>query len=247
VVLADIDDEALAQIADQLTAEGHQVLARHTDVASADEVNQLADATIDRFGAVHVLHNNAGVVAAGPIEQLALETWRWVLDVDLWGPIHGVRSFLPLIERNDWGHIVNTASTCGIQSTSAIAPYNVAKFGVVALSETLAIELQQRRSPVGVSVLIPGAVDTQIATSARSMPAGVRAVHERSPQEDAFLRFSIELLARDGLPPADVAERVLDAIATRRFWVLTHPAWLDVMERRAAAMRDGHLEHGFGG
>ena len=172
VVLADIEQVALDAAVAGLADAGHEVLGVRTDVSDAASIDALAAATIERFGAVHVVHNNAGVVAAGAVEELGLDTWEWVLGVDLWSVIYGVRTFLPLIKEAGEGHIVSTASVAGLQASAGIGPYNVAKFGVVALSETVRAELDAAKSPIGCSVLCPGAVDTQIVQADRNRPGG---------------------------------------------------------------------------
>jgi NAD(P)-dependent dehydrogenase (short-subunit alcohol dehydrogenase family) len=247
VVLADIEPDPLDAAVDRLVADGHDAIGVVTDVSSESSVRALADAAVSAFGAVHVLHNNAGVVAGGPIAEISIPVWEWVLGVDLWSVIHGIRTFLPLIEEAGEGHIVNTASTAGLQSGAAIAPYNVAKFGVVALSETLAQELSGRDSPIGCSVLCPGAVDTAIVSSHRNEPASSAETHVVSASEAAFRERAGALLSRTGMAPDAVAAMVVDAIRTRRFWILTHRPWLDVLTRRVEGMRSGELVTGFGG
>ena len=243
VVVADIDAVALQNTADELGADGREVVAVPTDVSSQEAIEALRDATLDAFGAVHVVHNNAGVVASGPVEEISLDLWKWVLDVDLWSVIHGVRAFAPLLKSQGEGHIVNTASTAGLQANAGIAPYNVAKFGVVALSETLRVELDG--TGVGVSVLCPGPVNTKIVQAERNLPAGIAA--SSGAVADRFRGGAGAMLASQGLDPADVAHMVLDAILTDRFWIITHPEWLDTMASRAAAMRDGALYRGANG
>ena len=240
VVIADIDETGLSLVADELIAAGHDAVAVPTDVSSQKEIEALRDAALDTYGAVHVVHNNAGVVASGAIEQISLDLWNWVLDVDLWSVIHGVRTFAPLLKAQGEGHIVNTASTAGLQANPGIGPYNVAKFGVVALSETLRLEFDG--SGVGVSVLCPGPVNTQIVAAERNLPSGVAA--SSGAVADRFRSGAAAVLAGQGLDPADVAGMVLDGILTNRFWILTHPDWVDKMEERVALMRDGRLDHG---
>jgi NAD(P)-dependent dehydrogenase (short-subunit alcohol dehydrogenase family) len=243
IVAADIDVAELDATVALLAADGHQAIAVPTDVSSPDAIDHLRDAAIAAFGAVHVVHNNAGVVASGAVEEIDLHLWRWVLDVDLWSVIHGVRTFVPLLREQGEGHIVNTASTAGLQAAAGIAPYNVAKFGVVALSETLRLELAG--TGVGVSVLCPGAVDTRIVDAERNRPDGVPpSTGERA---ERFQSSAGPMLARRGLAPADVATMVRQAIVDDRFWIVTHPDWYDVLEARVAAMRDGVLHSGFGG
>lgn len=248
VVLADIERAALDEAVAELSSAGHDVLGVPTDVSKWEEVRALADRTHARYGAVHVVHNNAGVVVAGPVEKLSLEDWEWVLGVDLWSVIYGVKAFLPLVEAAGEGHIINTASSAGLVSAPHIGPYNVAKFGVVALSETLARELRERRSPIGVSVLCPGAVNTQIASSERNRPEASAAARADSPEGERFRKSAGSLLAKHGLDPADVAGMVVDAIHAKQFWVLTHPEWKRVLRDRVEALAtDGRLTDGFGG
>ena len=243
VVVADVDAAGLQVVADDLRGTGHQVLAVPTDVSSPAAIEALRDAALDAYGAVHVVHNNAGVVASGLIEEISLDLWKWVLDVDLWSVIHGVRTFVPLLKQQGEGHIVNTASTAGLQAVAGLAPYNVAKFGVVALTETLRLELDG--SGVGASVLCPGAVNTRIVDAERNLPVTVAG--SSGATADRFRTSAGEMLASEGLAPDDVAGMVRDAIVTDRFWVLTHPSWCGVMEERAAAMRDGELHQRFAG
>ncbi len=244
VVLADIEEAALDTAVAGLADAGHEVLGVRTDVSDAASIDALAAATIERFGAVHVVHNNAGVVAAGAVEELGLDTWEWVLGVDLWSVIYGVRTFLPLIKAAGEGHIVSTASVAGLQASAGIGPYNVAKFGVVALSETVRAELDAAKSPIGCSVLCPGSVDTQIVQADRNRPGGPL---EGSERHTSFKERVGPQLAQAGLAPSDVAAMVVDAIRTNRFWIVTHPAWLGVLADRVAAMPDGRLVQRSGG
>lgn len=245
VVLADIEAAALERAVDEITATGADAIGVVTDVRHEDQIQELAAATIDAFGAVHVVHNNAGVVTAAPLEELTTADWEWVLGVDLWSVIFGVKAFLPLIKEAGQGHIVNTASTAGLQAAAGIGPYNVAKFGVVALTETLALELRHT-DDINASVLCPGAINTRIVESDRNRPDEL-AEHVENAVEDRFVAGSASLLAA-GKDPAEVADVVVDGIRTNRFWLLTHPAWNDVMVERARALAtDGHLHTGFGG
>jgi NAD(P)-dependent dehydrogenase (short-subunit alcohol dehydrogenase family) len=248
VVLADIETKALETTVGELRDVGHAVLGVPTDVSKWEQVQALAERARAHFGAVHVVHNNAGVVVSGPAHQLSLADYEWVLGVDLWSVIYGVKAFLPLIEAAGEGHIVNTASTAGLVASPHIAPYNIAKFGVVALSETVARELKLKRSPIGVSVLCPGAINTRIVESDRNRPADSAASHVETPEERRFRSGAGTLLATRGLEPAAVAGMVVDAIRAQQFWVLTHPDWKRVLQERVAALAaDGHLTEGFGG
>jgi len=243
VVLADVEEEALAKAEESLASAGRVATSFRCDVSKWDEVEALAAYSKEHFGAVNFVHNNAGVVIAGGVGELTLPDWEWVLGVDLFGVIYGVRAFLPLIEEAGEGYIVNTASTAGFYSQPFIGAYNVAKFGVVALSETLHRELQLKGSPVGVSVLCPGAIDTRISESDRNRPGHV----ETTRAAASFKKNAGEMLAKEGLPAADVADLVVEAVLARRFWILTHPAWLPVLRERVAAMEEGRLTEGSGG
>ena len=228
VVIADVEAEPLEAAANELGAFGVR-----TDVADADSVAALAEATLERFGAVHVVCNNAGVGGGGQIKDLTLKDWQWVIDVNLWGVIHGVHTFLPhLLENADGGHIVNTASMAGLVAAPGIGPYNAAKYGVVAISETLAAELAADGSQVGVSVLCPGLVRTNIFTSQRNRPAELRNPQRKTGARRANDQIAQALLER-GIDPAVVAGRVFDAIRTNTFWIITHPEFLPAVAERA--------------
>jgi NAD(P)-dependent dehydrogenase (short-subunit alcohol dehydrogenase family) len=248
VVLADIEEAALERFVAELRGAGKEVLGVPTDVSSWDAIQNLADQTMSTFGGVNVLHNNAGVVVSGPVEQLSLSDWEWVLGVDLWSVIYGIKAFLPLIKATGEGHVINTASTAGLQASATIAPYNVAKFGVVALTETLRIELKADELPISASVLCPGAINTQIVHSKRNRDPASARDHQSSAAEQAFEERAGALLATEGKDPAEVAELVFDAVINDHFWILTHPDWHEVLKERVSAMaRDQSLYSGFGG
>jgi NAD(P)-dependent dehydrogenase (short-subunit alcohol dehydrogenase family) len=248
VVMADIEEGALEDAVTGLDRAGHEVIGVPTDVSSWDAIQALAQKTMDEFGGVNIVHNNAGVVVSGPIEELTIADWEWVLGVDLWSVIYGVKAFVPLIKRTGEGHVINTASTAGLQSSMTIAPYNVAKFGVVAITETLRKELEADGSPVSASVLCPGAVNTQIVNSKRNRDVESAKDHQGSDAETAFEKGAGQLLSQKGKDPAEVAGMVYNAIVENDFWILTHPEWKDVLQERVAAMvRDNSLYAGFGG
>ena len=243
VVLADIERDALDAAVSTLQGQGHEVLGVPTDVSQADAIQHLADRTLDAFGQVNVVHNNAGVVRAGRLAELTIADWEWVLGVDLWSVIYGLKTFLPLIREAGEGHIVNTASSAGLQSSPEIAPYNVAKFGVVALSETLHLELLAEGSPIGASVLCPGAIATRITESERNRPDAAA----DTETNQRFRTFASKVVG-EGLSPESVAEQVVHAIRSQEFWILTHPDWIDVLRKRVEGMEDGRkLVMGFGG
>jgi len=232
VVLADIEQAPLDEAVARLVADGVEAVGCATDVSKAEQVDALRDATLAAFGAAHVVCNNAGVGSGGAMHEVPLADWDWVLGVNLWGVIHGIRAFAPLFIEQDEGHIVNTASLAGLTSPPFMGPYNVSKHGVVTISETMFAELAMRGSAVGVSVLCPGWVNTRINEAARNRPDEAPAPASVSvPGGDAF-RDLLENMVRTGLDPADVAELVLDAILHDRLYVLTHPESGEVVRQR---------------
>ena len=200
----------------------------------------LADATIERFGAVHVLCNNAGVETGADFAAIPAQAWEWVLGVNLWGVLHGCRIFLPLIREQGEGHIVNTASLAAFATgLPTFAPYTTSKFAILAASECLELELLAAGDPIGVSLLCPGVVNTRMPDAERNRPAGVPST-DGNPQRDAILGELRRLAAEVGMDPAEVAGMVVDAIRERRFFVLTHPDdAIGAVERRLAWMRTG--------
>jgi NAD(P)-dependent dehydrogenase (short-subunit alcohol dehydrogenase family) len=246
VVLADIQQDALDTAVTALQQAGHDVIGVRTDVSRRAQIQALADQTIATYGKVNIVHNNAGVVRAGTLEELTDEDWQWVLGVDLWSVIYGINIFLPLIKQAGEGHIVNTASSSGLQAAATIGPYNVAKFGVVALTETLKHELAQINSPISASVLCPGAVQTRICESGRNREATGMAAVADTATDKAFREMSAPIVS-DGLAPAIVADMIVTAIKNDDFWILPHPDWKTVMLQRAAAMQVNKLFFGYGG
>jgi NAD(P)-dependent dehydrogenase (short-subunit alcohol dehydrogenase family) len=234
VVLADVEPGPLAAAERGLREAGATVLAVQTDVAQGSEVEALARRTVDTFGGVHVLCNNAGVVAGGPVWERTLGDWEWVLGVNLWGVIHGIRVFVPIMLGQDAdAHIVNTASMAGLISAPFNAIYNVTKFGVVTLSESLHHELTALGARVKVSVLCPGWINTRIADAERNRPEEHRPGAEppATPQVQMMQQAVRQMLA-SGLPPERVAGLVLSAIREGRFYVLTHPEWKGMIRSR---------------
>jgi NAD(P)-dependent dehydrogenase (short-subunit alcohol dehydrogenase family) len=224
LVLADVDGPRVEAVGRELARLGTQVLTAPSDVSKQDQVLALRDAARARFGTVHVLCNNAGVGGGGPIRNQSLDDWKWIVDVNLWGVIYGIHSFLPILLANDdGGHVVNTASLAGLAVAPGLGPYCVTKFGVVALSETLDAELEAEGSAVGVSVLCPGFVRTNIFTSGRNRPARL-GKQAKTPRPTADAQAAIEPLF---IEPAQVADDVVDAIVHDKFWIFTHPQMLD--------------------
>jgi NAD(P)-dependent dehydrogenase (short-subunit alcohol dehydrogenase family) len=229
LVLADLEGEALAFAARELEAAGARCLAVPTDVTRPDEVDALARRAAAAFGAVHLVCNNAGVFAGGRAWTIPLADWEWVLAVNLFGVVHGVRSFVPLLLEAGEGHVVNTASMAALTAPPLSAPYVASKHAVLALSECLRQEL--RGTPVGVSVVCPEAVATRISESAR--PGS-------EPRPDAALvREALRDATRRGVAPEQIAERVVAAVREDRFWVLPPPGdpWWKSCEARLDDVR----------
>lgn len=219
VVLADIEETPLKEAEAALAASGADVAAVVTDVSVGSSVEALRDRTLALYGAVHLVHNNAGVAVGGPLWTVSEADWTWVLGVNLWGVVHGIRTFVPVLLEQGEGHVVNTASLAGLTSPGMLGPYNATKHAVVALSETLSRDLAAAGSPVGVSVLCPGFVRTGIAESERNRPPWAPPAEDDGAES---LRQTVRLLVEGGIDPAEVADAVLDAVRTNRFYILTH-------------------------
>ncbi|MFN0027583.1 MAG: SDR family NAD(P)-dependent oxidoreductase [Acidimicrobiales bacterium] len=241
LVLADIEQGPLDAVVNELTAAGHAAIGVRTDVSKLAEIESLAEATMDTYGAVHVLCNNAGVGTAAPIGQTSLADWEWTLNIDLWGPIYGVKTFLPLMEKQGEGHLNSTASMAGLLATASLGAYNVAKHGVVALMASLERDLRVAKSPLKASVLCPGPINTNITKSERNRDADSQAQHIETKQGERFWNMLTETLSQ-GMEPDDVGRLVLDAVQTGRFWILTHPAMGGLVQAQVEAMTgDGSL------
>ncbi len=220
IVLGDIEEGPLEQAVDDLTSSGAEAIGLVGDVSDRAAVEALRDAALDRFGAVHLVHNNAGIGLGGPIWEVTEEDWRWILGVNLWGVIHGVATFTPLLIEQGEGHIVNTASIAGLIVAPFLGPYNATKQAVVAISETLCKDLQTVGAPVGVSVLCPGFVQTRIAESDRNRPDWAP---DRNVTGAAEVQGVVQNLVDGGIAPTAVADRVIDAVRSNTFYILTHP------------------------
>lgn len=225
VVLADIEEGALTRAESEMRATGATVASKRTDVSRGEDVEALAGFTIDTFGAAHIVCNNAGVGVGGVTWQQTVKDWEWVLGVNLWGVIHGIRAFVPImLQQGDECHVVNTASGAGLHTRPWLAMYCASKHAVVALSESLYHELSLTGSKVKVSVLCPAVVNTRISESERNRPdvlrdaagAGVPA-QQMQAMEQAF-----RALLATGLPPEQVADAVVGAIRDERFYIITH-------------------------
>jgi len=226
LVLADIDEEALAATSDELAAAGARVLTVPTDVRDRAAVRALADRAFAECGAVHLLCNNAGVATFGPIVRASDADWDFTLGVNLLGVVHGVQAFVPrMIEQGEGGHVVNTASMAGLVGMAMLGIYCTSKFGVVGLSEALHLELAPHG--IGVSVLCPGLVETRIGENTRKLHPELRGA-EPDPGDAPAIRPTVVLT------PDDVAARVVEAIERGWLYVITHPEQWDMLRRRAA-------------
>jgi len=241
LVLGDIEPGALDAAVKKLEAGGAQVLGVRTDVSLSADVERLAQRALERFGGVHVVFNNAGVAVTGEAWENSLADWEWVLGVNLWGVIHGIRTFVPiLLRQNEPGHVVNTASMAGLTSNPGMAVYNVTKHAVVTLTETLHGDLALRGSPVKASVLCPGFINTRIMDSARNRQSD--AAHDPPTPEASALGASIELALREGVKqgfaPSVVAQRVFEAIRDERFYIFAaQPEIFAAVEQRLDEVR----------
>ncbi|MCL4745183.1 MAG: SDR family oxidoreductase [Burkholderiaceae bacterium] len=234
LVLADVQDDALDAVASELRAQGAGVLARHCDVARGADVQALADSALERFGAIHLAFNNAGVTGTGGfIWENSEADWHWTLGVNLWGVVHGIRVFVPIMLAQDCEcHVVNTASVAGLVSPQMMGVYNVSKHAVVTASETLFQDLRIAQAKVGVSVLCPAFVATAIFDSDRNRPASLRNDGPQTESQEAAQRQGEQAARAGKLSAADVAERTFDAIREQRFYVITHPRILQSVELR---------------
>ena len=245
LVLADIEGEPLAAAEAMLRKKGSAAIAVRANVMHDDEVKRLADAAFNAFGDVHVLCNNAGVgggLGADGVWNVGMEDWNWVLGVNFFGVLHGIRHFVPrMLASGEPGHVVNTASVAGLVTGGTGAPYTVSKHGVVALSEHLYKDLKSRGAKLSASVLCPGWVDTKIIDSARNRPAelapkGIPPVP--TPQMLARL-MAVRALLKEGIRPETVADLVFDAIASDRFYVV--PAQPNIEDAIALRLEDIRL------
>ena len=244
VILADIEEDALEATVAELRRAELEVTGVICDASSADAVQHLADEALATYGGVHVLCNNAGIAAGGAIigdrqqyvwEQ-PLSDWTWTLDVNLWGVVHGVRTFVPImLEQGEPAHIVNTASTAGLTIGPGLAIYGISKHGVVRLSEALYFQLQEASPDVRVSVLCPGGVRTRIAAAGRNRPDQLleEDIHRLDAAEvEERTQNWFDRIADQGQDPEEIAEKVLNAVREEQFYILTHET-----QDRAVRMR----------
>ncbi len=243
VVMADIETRALQQAAEELQAGGqNSILPVKTNVAILDEIENLKQQAVDNFGGVHLLFNNAGVGGGGNAWESTQKDWDWVLGVNLWSVIHGLRVFVPqMIAQDTDCHIVNTASVAGLLGGSTNAAYSVTKHGVVALTEILYRDLEAQNLKIGASVLCPGLIDTRIMESGRNRPAEL--TNETEPaaltkeQEQGREAFAAAL--KQGMKPAELAEIVFAGIRAERLYIQTHDVFNAMILKRAENITTG--------
>jgi NAD(P)-dependent dehydrogenase (short-subunit alcohol dehydrogenase family) len=238
LVLADIEASALDAAVQRLRAGGAQAIGVQTDVSKRADLERLLKETLAAYGAVHVLCNNAGVQVAAPAWQVSQGEWEWLLGVNLWGVIHGVSVFVPqMLAQGDECHVVNTASMAGLISTPMMAAYQVTKHAVVTLSETLSLDLAQHQAKIGVSVLCPAFVQTNLHESERNRPNALQDESALAPEVRDLIKQSVTALVTGGKPPSEIADAVLRAIRERRVHVITHPEVMFAFDKRVAIIQ----------
>ena len=240
VVLADIEEQPLAEARDAIARTGAEAVALRTDVSKRDQVEALAKRAFEAFGTAHVLCNNAGVASGGFCWETSTADWEWVVGVNLWSVVHGIQAFVPKMIAQGEGHVVNTASIAGLLSAPGMGPYCATKHAVVAISECLHLDLTVTGATgVKVSVVCPAWVKTNIADSHRNRPeASPRPQGKPGPQQQ-MIEQAVRAAVDGGIAPDDVAEQVLQAIVEERFWVLTHPKTKKAVELRMRGIVDG--------
>ncbi|MDP1654850.1 MAG: SDR family oxidoreductase [Hylemonella sp.] len=237
LVLADVQQDALNKAAAELTAAGSEVLALQVDVSDASQMEHLARRVQERFGAPHFVFNNAGVGAGGLVWENSVQDWQWVLGVNLWGVIHGVRLFTPMMlevaqkDPSYRGHIVNTASMAGLLNAPNMGVYNVSKHAVVSLSETLYQDLALVTEQVSASVLCPYFVPTGIHQSERNRPGELSAA---KPTRSQLIgqAMSDKAVSSGKVTAAEVAQKVFDAVAANQFYIYSHPKAIGSVQTR---------------
>lgn len=238
LVIADIQADALEAAVQRLRAGGAQAIGVKTDVSKRADLERLLKETLAAYGSVNILCNNAGVQVAAPAWQVSQGEWEWLLGVNLWGVIHGVSVFVPqMLAQGDECHVVNTASMAGLISTPMMAAYQVTKHAVVTFSETLSLDLAQQQSKIGVSVLCPAFVQTNLHESERNRPNALQDESQLPSEVRDLIKQSVTALVTGGKPPSEIAEAVLRAIRERRVHVITHPEVMFAFDKRVAIIQ----------
>lgn len=240
IMIADVDSTALAAALDTVSAFGTDVASTVVDVADPAAVQTLADHTFDRFGEVHLLCNNAGVGPGGVMWEIPLAQWRWVLDVGLWGIIHGVRSFVPrMLLQEGHGHILNTASVAGLFGSPGMGAYAATKHAVVGMSQSLQHDLELAGGTIGVTVLCPGMTRTRMNESGRLWPTerlGAKPAAGLEPSHPATRGAFYRLMEESGVEPSYVADTAIAAVQRGDFWALPDRSVVNRLEQRVKTM-----------
>jgi NAD(P)-dependent dehydrogenase (short-subunit alcohol dehydrogenase family) len=241
VVVADVNEAEATRVANALKDAGHEALAVRTDVTKAEEVEALAQATVDTFGKIDVLCSNAGVVPSGryrPVWEYPIEDWKWSFDVNMMGVVHGLRSFVPrMLAQGTEGHIVVTASVAGLVSGSASVAYGAAKHAALRITEGLYAGLKERGAPIGVTALCPGLVNTKIYQSERNRPKELQP-EGGALEETQDLKDIADKLYAGALSPAEVADQVVAAVRANQLYAVTTTAFDEAIEERMKAILD---------
>ncbi len=246
VVIADIEEPALIETDKALKAIGGDVRAVRTDVSKAGDIERLGQKTIEMFGAVHMLFNNAGVSGAGrpgiTIWENTLDDWEWVMGINLWGVIHGIRVFVPImLKQQTECHIVNTASVSAFTSGPVPGTYQMTKHAVASLTETLYLELKRQGAPIGVSLLCPGFTRTRIFETERNRPGGPRNLQTdipQTPEGQAMRKLVLDLLP-NAMSPDECAKKVFDAIRQNSFYIFPEPKYKEDIQQRMENILQG--------
>ena len=238
VVVSDLEADGAEALAEELRASGAEALPVATDVSERDSLEELARRTWEAFGACHLLHNHAGVIVLGPIEERTAQDWEWVLRVNLWGVIHGIQAFVPRMLAMDGAeerHIVNTASVSGLLALPLVGVYATTKYAVVGLSESLRVELAPKG--IGVSVLCPGGVQTGILQAERNRPAALGGGRERARGTVRSIAGNAQADAEDSMDPDEVAGAIVEGVRANDAFILTHPRYGEFLDARHAELR----------
>lgn len=234
LVVADVEQAALDGAVAALKSEGAEAIGVRTDVAQWRDMERLAEATLDSYGVVHLVCNNAGVSILGPTWEMSLDDWRWVYDVNVWGVVHGVKAFVPLMRRQGVSaHVLNTASMAAFGPIGTHTPYCSSKAAVVSMSECLRSELELEGGAIGVSCLCPGMVDTQIHRSWRNRPQDDQAWSRRESEDERWLQESAYVQGA-GVAPDTVADRVVVGVERGDFWIFSSDGALGHVQQRMA-------------
>ncbi len=235
IVIADLDEKAIARVVDELRETGVKVVGQVCDVSKIDDLQSLAEATVDHFSKVNILCNNAGVGLPTRVTRMKLEDWQWIINVDLWGPINGLSVFLPLIEQAGEGHVNSTASLAGLIAPEFMGAYAAAKHAVVGLMAATERELRAKDSKVHASVLCPGSINTNISFNSVANRPGKTQQATRDATGQGTGQ-SIQASLAQGLDPNDVGELVAESIVQNKFWIMTHPELSTEVRKQLDAM-----------